>query len=170
VLERASGEVVSHEQAQPLALEGTTAAASAWTSRALVTVNDTREQPLNHSRDAALRSTLAAPLFARGVTVGLIEIGRADAYGFSDSDALIFRQLVNQISATIENAEAYTAIQRSARAKAFVNDISSQLQQQSEIADVINVTVTELGRALGARKARIRLGSGQNGDQPPGEK
>lgn len=158
VLERVGAEIVTHTPPEPLALDAPTAAGRAWTSRVLVNVPDAPVQGVFHSRGASSGSVLAAPLFARGVVVGLIEIGHAQTYGFSDSDALIFRQLVNQISAAIENAEAYTAIQRSARAKTLVNDISSQLQKQSEIVDVLNVTMTELGRALGARKARIRLG------------
>jgi GAF domain-containing protein len=158
VLERIGAEILTHTPPEPLALDAPTAAGRAWTGRVLVNVPDASAQGILHSRGGSSGSVLAAPLFTRGVVVGLIEIGHAQTHGFSDSDALIFRQLVNQISAAIENAEAYTAIQRSARAKTLVNDISSQLQKQSEIADVLNVTMTELGRALGARKARIRLG------------
>jgi len=47
--------------------------------------------------------------------------------------------------------------QRLARSKALVNDISSQLQQQMEIEQLLDVTINELGKALGARKARIHL-------------
>jgi hypothetical protein len=36
------------------------------------------------------------------------------------------------------------------------------MQQQQEFEDVLNVTIEELGRALGARKGRIRLGNTDN--------
>lgn len=43
------------------------------------------------------------------------------------------------------------------RQKALVNDISNQLQQQSDMEQVLAITLNELGKALGAKRARIRL-------------
>ena len=38
-----------------------------------------------------------------------------------------------------------------------MQSIYGQLQQQSEIDQILNVTLNELGKAIGAKRARIRL-------------
>lgn len=135
-----------------------------WQSREQGHVPDSHaaDQPFHSTDPERLRSVMVAPIVTRGVVRGLLEIGREVAYGFTETDAIIFRQLANQISVAIENADAYTQTQRIARSKALVNEISSQLQQQVEFEDILNVTMNELGTALRARRGRIRLrGTGE---------
>ncbi|MFW5772496.1 MAG: hypothetical protein ACOCZH_04150, partial [Phototrophicaceae bacterium] len=47
--------------------------------------------------------------------------------------------------------------ERLAHSRALVNQITGQMQQQQDMASILELTVSELGRALGARRARIRL-------------
>jgi GAF domain-containing protein len=126
--------------------------------RDMIALSDANLGDTRFTLDAEPRSVLASPLFARGVIVGVIEIATARAYAYEDTDAVVFRQFATQLSIALENAQAYNQSQRVARSKALVNEISSQMQQQQEFEDVLNVTIEQLGRALGARKGRIRLG------------
>jgi GAF domain-containing protein len=104
-----------------------------------------------------MRAALVELIFSRGVALGVVEIASKGATTYSETDVVIFKQVVNQIGIAIENAQAYMQSQRIARSKALVNEISTQLQRQVDIDSILNVTASELGRALGARRARIRL-------------
>jgi GAF domain-containing protein len=105
-----------------------------------------------------MMSILAAPIFARGIALGVVEIASYTPQLYTETDVLVFRQLVNQIGVALENAETYSQSQRLAKSKALVNDISNQIQKQVELDGILNVTMNELGRALGAKQARIQLG------------
>jgi GAF domain-containing protein len=65
--------------------------------------------------------------------------------------------MINQLAVAIENAEAYRQSQRVAQNEALINDIATHFQQHSAVEDMLHIAVDELGRALGARRARIRL-------------
>jgi GAF domain-containing protein len=104
---------------------------------------------------------MIAPLVSRGRILGVVSVGCIKPNIYSETDVAVFRQMVNQLAVAIENAEAFAQSQRVAKNESLVNDISTQLQRQLDIHSMLDVTVNELGRALGARRARIRLGSGQ---------
>ncbi len=127
-------------------------------TRDMIVINNVAQSELVPSFDPTQRSVLTAPLFTRGVVVAVVEVGSLQPHTFADTDAVVFRQFATQLSIALENAQAYTQSQRIAKSKALANEISSKLQQQQEFEDVLNVTIEELGRALGARKGRIRLG------------
>jgi GAF domain-containing protein len=66
--------------------------------------------------------------------------------------------MTNQLAVAIANAETYSQSQRLARNKVKANEIIAHLQQQADVTSILQVTAQELGKALGAKRARIRLG------------
>jgi len=106
-----------------------------------------------------VRSWLMSPILSRGRILGIASAGYVRAYAYTDTDVALFNQMVNQLAVAIENAEAYRQSQRLAKNESLVNDISIQLQRQLDIHSMLDVTVNELGKVLGARQARIRLGT-----------
>jgi GAF domain-containing protein len=64
----------------------------------------------------------------------------------------------NQLAVAIANAETYSQSQKLARNKVLANEIIAQLQRQTDVNSILSVTAQELGKALGAKHARIRLG------------
>lgn len=138
-------------------LTGTTVE-RAWETQNPLIINDLHQEAnLKPLFQEDVRSVMTLLIYAHGGTVGIIEIASLKPTAYNNVDAAVFQQLVSQLSAVIENAEAYMQSQRLARSKALVNDISSRLQGQMEIDQLLNVTMQELGRALGAKRGRIRL-------------
>jgi GAF domain-containing protein len=84
-------------------------------------------------------------------------VGSDQPHAYSQTDIGLFNQLVTQFGVVLENIEAYQQSQQTARNESLVNDISAQLQRQLDIQGMLNVTAAELGKAIGARRARIRL-------------
>lgn len=133
-------------------------AGAVWQSRDLIWIDDLLLE--NEGRvplSADMRSVLALPVYSRGVVVGVIELGNRVPNAYNHTDIAIFQQLISQLAVAIENAEMYTQSQQLARSKAQVNEISNRLQQQVDMNRLLELTVSELGQALGARRARIRL-------------
>lgn len=153
---------VNLESGEVVELESTTAGA-VWRTQQLLHVADLSGQTgLKHTTDNTMLSSLTLPIFSRGIVIGLIEVGHTQKNAYSQADIALAQQLVRQLSVAIETAETYTQNQRIAKSKAMVNEISNELQQQTEIDRIMNVTMNELGKALGAKRARIRLGKPSN--------
>ncbi|MBC8099889.1 MAG: GAF domain-containing protein, partial [Armatimonadetes bacterium] len=137
-----------------------TAAGQAWATRQVVTGVDLRLPSATvQPSQPDLRAVMAAPLLAYGAPAGVLELASATPYAYTDTDLLVFSQVVNQLGVALENAQTYAQNQRVAHSKALVNEISSQIQKQVDLDSLLSVTVNELGRALGARQARVRLGN-----------
>jgi len=126
-------------------------------SQRMFSANDLSKSGYQFTFDETMNSSISLPLTVRGLQVGVVEIGNHKTNAYTNTDSAIFQQLVSQMGIGLENAETYSQSQRLARSKALVNDISSQLQQQADIDQILSVTLNELGKAIGAKRARIRL-------------
>ncbi len=104
-----------------------------------------------------LRSWLLVPVIGRGNVIGIVSVGSEKPFAYSETDISLFSQLVTQFGVVLENIDTYRHSQQTARNESLVNDISAQLQRQLDIQGMLNVTAAELGKAIGARRARIRL-------------
>lgn len=129
-----------------------------WRERRVVDVPDVAsDRMLKYTHPFMEGALMVAPVFLRGMARGTVEIATRTAYAYGTADAAMFQQFVTQLAVALENAEAFDESQRLAQNKALANEISTHLQQQPNLDGMINLTVKELGRALGARRARIRL-------------
>ncbi len=128
-----------------------------WSTRETLHIPDLRKsgQPVNPA--VTVRSWIMTPILSRGRVTGLVSVGSNRPFAYADTDVALFSQMISQLAAAIENAEAYQQSQRIAKNEALVNDISTQLQRQMDLRSMLDITASELGKVLGARKARIRL-------------
>lgn len=149
--------IVELDNGKTVPLEGTFMG-QVWKSQEILVFDDTH-QLTNVSRvqELNLRSMLIAPMRSRGNPIGVVSLGAYRPYSYEDADQAIFRQMINQLALAIENARAYTQSQRVAKNEALINEIATQFQQHSSVEDMLQTAVSELGRALGARRGRIRL-------------
>ncbi len=133
--------------------------AKVWSDWELLHIPDLHRLPESDAPDSGLRSWILAPILARGRILGLVSVGSSQPYVYTETDIALFRQMVTQLAVAIENVEAYTQSQRLVQSEALLNAISAQLQNQLDIHQMMEIAVGELGRAIGARRARIRLGT-----------
>ena len=138
-------------------LDGTTAGLVRNRPAAFRSNDLAAEEGLRYTFQDDIRSVLSLPIFTRGVLRGIVEIGNRLPGAYVITDYAVFQQIISQLAVGIENGEAYAQSQRLAQRKALVNEISSHLQQRVGIEQILEVTMNELGNALGARRARIRL-------------
>ncbi|MDZ4771142.1 MAG: GAF domain-containing protein [Chloroflexota bacterium] len=102
-------------------------------------------------------SAMLAPIRTRDRRIGTVTVTINGANAYTETDKAIFQQMVNLLAVALENASAYARSQRLARSEALVNEVTARFQQFSDIDGLVTTAVSELGKALGARRARIRL-------------
>lgn len=122
-------------------------------------VSDMQKEKSAHPFRPEMGSTLVVPLFSRERLVGMVEVSALAPYAYDETDITVFRQLIAQLAVALENAESYVQTERNAQTKALANEITAMLQQQIDFDGLLQVTASELGRALRAHRARIRLGA-----------
>ncbi|NWF67915.1 MAG: GAF domain-containing protein [Chloroflexi bacterium] len=135
-----------------------------WIERRMRYFPDMQEERELHHAYVETRSLLVAPIFSRGLVRGAVEVGSQRPNAYNEADGAVFQQMVNQLTVAIENAEVFAQSQKLAQNKALANEISTQLQRQVEMQRMLDITARELGKALGAKRARIRLGTSYNDD------
>ncbi|MBL8118781.1 MAG: GAF domain-containing protein, partial [Anaerolineae bacterium] len=143
--------------------------AAVWESGQVQYIPDLRKVATGIDPNITLRSWLLTPVVVRGRVTGIVTIGSDKANAYSETDLALFSQMVNQFATTLENTEIYRLNQRVARNESLVNEISTQLQHQFDIQSMLNITANELGKAIGAKRARIRLTTSLPEDQTPSE-
>jgi len=142
----------------PYMLEISGQVSRAWVKRELVYIPDLQNSEYEMTTDVEARSWAIIPIVSRVRALGILSFGSIHTSAFSTTDLAVVQQLASQLAATLDNLEAFAQSQRIARNEALVNTISTRLQQQLDVSNMLDVTVHELGRALGARRARIHLG------------
>ena len=103
------------------------------------------------------RSELALPLMARGQIIGALSIQSEQEAAFSDEDIAALQTMTNQIANALENARLFEETRRRAASEEMVNRVAMQLQGQTDMEAMLYAAMRELGRALDARRARVRL-------------
>lgn len=131
--------------------------AQVWSSWESLHIPDLRKVSHDLDPSVTLRSWMMVPILARGQILGIASAGSERPYAFMETDVALFSQIISQLAVAVENAGAYQQTQRTAKNEALINDISTQLQSQMDISRMLDITAQELGKALGARRARIRL-------------
>ncbi len=142
---------------------GTTTEYVFQTGKYLYVPDQTTNTELTYPHSQSSKTLLAIPLTNRGNALGVMSVGTHLVNAYSDTDIALFQQMVNQMSVAIDNARTYTQSQRVAKNKTLVNEIAMQLQRQNDLSKMVDLTVNEVGRALGAKRGRIRL----NTQRPP---
>jgi len=151
-----TGEGYNLQETQIIPLDNTLAG-QVWQTLEPLLVRDIKEAAQRTIFDEDLRAFIVTPIIIQGAIQGLTTAASRTPYAFDSYDLTAFQQMTNQLSVALENMEIYASSEQATRNKALINEISSKLQQQLELEDLLHITATELGKALGARQARIRL-------------
>ncbi|MCS6836897.1 MAG: GAF domain-containing protein [Anaerolineae bacterium] len=128
-----------------------------WASRRILKVDDLETWQGFHPMYGKLLSIVTMPVVVSGRYLGVVELGSAKRCAFSDDDVSALLQMANQLAVAISNADAYRQSQMTAATKTLINDISSRIQQQTDVEAILATAARELGQVLGARRVRLRL-------------
>jgi GAF domain-containing protein/HAMP domain-containing protein len=108
--------------------------------------------------DATSRNTIpfAVPIVLRGQTLGVVEY-EVPQGEFNYDKVLLAEELVARLAISMENARLFQSSQQAAERERIVNTISTKLTGQTDIEDILQTAIREVGQALRTPQVAIRL-------------
>lgn len=116
-------------------------------------------QPAEGS-SAETGSGLAIPLRVREEVVGVLSFYKDSSDEmWTARETELLRRLVTQLGVALESAQLFEETQRRAAREQSIRQVTEQMQSAVGVEDILQSTVAELARALGAPRAYVRLGT-----------
>jgi GAF domain-containing protein len=110
-------------------------------------------------------SWMGVPLLAGDTLLGLIAVQDLRQEGrFTEDDSALLATIASQVATAIQNNRLLEETQRSARRERLIHEITSKMRRSPDMRSILDTTAREVGRALNASRATVRLG-----EKPPSE-
>lgn len=128
-------------------------------------VNDVTSSPnfLAHPLLPDTKSELAVPLIARGRVLGVLDVQGDTAGQFTEETLGVLEILASQIATAISNASLFEIADRTSRHELALSTIDRRLQQATDVDEMLQIVVRELGKALRVQHTAIELSLASNG-------
>jgi GAF domain-containing protein len=108
---------------------------------------------------AGVKTALALPLQWAGRTIGGLLLSRMSSdREFSTEEVQLANLLALQVAANLESARLFDQTRRQAEREHLLFEITSRIRRSVDMQGILTTTASELSRALGARRASIKLG------------
>lgn len=106
--------------------------------------------------------TVAIPISLRGQILGAVEWDIPVA-AYNDNTRQLANDLVNRLAITADNTRLFEQSLQAAQRERLVNDIATKLMEQTDVGQILQVAVKEIGQALRVPQTSIRLATDQDG-------
>ena len=112
------------------------------------------------------KSWLGAPLLVGGEPIGAIIVQDLEReHRFDEEDQQLLITLASQVAAAVHNAQLLENTHRQAERERLLYEITSKIRSSTDIRSILEITASELSRALNAQRAHIQVGL-KGEDQP----
>jgi GAF domain-containing protein len=121
--------------------------------RALATGETMQAQP---SKDSP--STLAVPVKFRDQVIGIIHIEAAETgRKWTEDEITVVQSISERAAFALENARLFEQTRQRAEQEETIARIASQISASTDFSHILQTTIEELGRTLGATRTFIQL-------------
>lgn len=106
------------------------------------------------------RHSLAIPIRVRGQVIGVLETYKpASAGSWSPEEVALLERIVEELDPALESARLYRDTQSRAARERAIRQVTEEMRRAVNVEAILQNTVVELARALGAPRAYVRLGT-----------
>jgi GAF domain-containing protein len=105
---------------------------------------------------------IAVPIQLRGQTLGAVE-WEIPANDLNRDKIDLARELANRLALSLDNARLFQESRRATERERLVNSIAARLTAQTNIDQILQTAVKEVGQALRAPQVTVRLNAAQLG-------
>ena len=105
------------------------------------------------------RSEMAIPLLYRSELLGVLNVESELLSAYAENDEELLGTLGGSLAAIIANARLLEQIRAQAERERILFEISDKIRRTTDMETILATTASELTRAVGANRARIRVGS-----------
>lgn len=108
-------------------------------------------------RQGKPHSVLAVPINLRGETIGVIhlQVNEGNEFVWSENELLTVQTVADQVAQTLESARLFEQTIRRADRERRVLEITSKIRSTNDPQEMLQITLEELKRHLGASQAQI---------------
>jgi GAF domain-containing protein/HAMP domain-containing protein len=99
---------------------------------------------------------IAVPIQLRGQALGAVE-WELPAQDFDDNKLQLAQELANRLALSLDNARLFQESQRTTERERLVSSIAAKLTGQTDIEEILQTAVREVGQALRSPQVSIRL-------------
>ena len=103
------------------------------------------------------KSETAVPIAIGDEVLGVLDVQHNVVNGLNQGNMDLLQSITSQVALALRNARNFVDAQDRAQQEALVNHINHEIDAADTIEEVMQVTVRELGRALGADQTAIRF-------------
>jgi GAF domain-containing protein/HAMP domain-containing protein len=119
--------------------------------------------------DADGKRTLAVPIKVRGQVVGVLDTFKpAEAGDWTPEEISMLEAIAAQLDPALESARLYQDTQRRAAREQTIRHVTDQMRRAVDMETILQNTVVELAKAMGAPRAYVRLGTGMESQPSAG--
>jgi HAMP domain-containing protein len=170
VLREATGRIGAQLKAQGFSLPVGSQSIIGWVSANKVprVTPDVRNDPyyLVAEQLADTRSEAGVPLRVGERVIGILDVQSREINAFSALDMEALQLLADQIAIAVENGQLFARQKRLLQLEELVISLTNRVHQTFKLETILESAATELGRALGARRAVVRLKVNPTGTAP----
>jgi GAF domain-containing protein len=117
-------------------------------------------QTVHHNGSDGGRQPLAIPITVRGQVIGVLDTYKPQTAGqWAEEEVLLLEAIADQMGEALESARLYQETQRRASHEEAIRQITERMRSNLDIESMLQDTVAELAKALGAPRAYVRLGT-----------
>lgn len=115
-------------------------------------------------RGGKAHSVLAVPINLRGETIGVIhlQVNEGNEFTWSENELLTVQTVADQVAQTLESARLFEQTIRRADRERRVLEITSKIRSTNDPQEMLQITLEELKRHLGASQAQIVINMPNN--------
>lgn len=113
-------------------------------------------------------SVLAVPINLRGETIGVIHLqaNEGNDFTWSENELLTVQTVADQVAQTLESARLFEQTIRRADRERRVLEITGKIRSTNDPQEMLQITLDELKRHLGASQAQIVINLPNNEKEP----
>ncbi len=101
--------------------------------------------------------SLAVPIRVRGEVIGAFGFGGGTLESLSEDDLSLVEAIVDRVGLALENLRLVEQMARRAEHEQILNEITAKIVGSTDVEQILQTTVKELGRMLGAPQTSVRL-------------
>jgi GAF domain-containing protein len=103
---------------------------------------------------------LAVPLKVRGQVIGVLDAYKPQETGsWTEDEIALLQTLVDQLGIALDSARLYEETQRRAAREQAIRQITEKMRRSVDVETILQSTVVQLSKVLGASRAYVRLGT-----------
>lgn len=126
-------------------------------------VDDVAEDARYIEASPNTRSELAVPLIYRNDVLGVLNVESEQPNAYTENDEEMLGTLAGSLAAIIANARLLAQVRAQAERERSLFEITGKIRRATDIQTILATTAGELTKALGARRAEIKVATEESG-------